>query len=370
MEYKCPNCGGELHFDPHIHKLKCDFCGNTYEISQFEDHPVHSDHPEAVPGEAGQPEQSAADAGFEKATDDSTEIKEDLVVYSCPHCGAEVVTDKNTVATSCVFCHTPMVIEEKAEGKFRPQKVIPFEIDKKQIEQLYEDYIKDKPFYPKEYSKANVIEKIQAIYLPFWLFDLHMKGHLQATGEHTHTFYAGDWIVTNHDVFAISRAGTQSYFRIPVIASSKTPKDAMDSLEPYDYSKLQDYNPGYLPGFLAQRYDLDDKRVREFSRKRAENSFNQAMTSTIGAYEGLRLTGGDMAPVSVSAQYALMPVYMLFMDYDADEDKLIAINGQTGKVVGNVPVDKHKRNRYFLRWFLILAVIFLAVALTILLAID
>lgn len=386
MEYKCPNCGGELHFDPHIHKLKCDFCGNTYDLNEFEDH-SHASHADtssassvssassasaasSEPLEYWPDEPSAAQSGFTKATDDSTDRQEDLVVYSCPHCGAEIVTDKNTVATTCIFCHTPMVIEEKSAGKFRPDKVIPFEIDKKQVADLYENYIKDKPFYPPEYSKASVIEKIQAIYLPFWLYDLHMQGHLQATGEHTHTFTMGDWIITNHDVFAIDRAGDQAYFKIPVIASSRTPKDAMDSIEPFDYSKLTDYNPGYLPGFLAERYDLDHERVQEFSRKRAENSFNQAMTNTIGAYEGLRLTGGEMHPQSIRAQYALMPAYMLFMDYDAHEDKLIAINGQTGKVVGNVPVDKHKRNRYFIRWFLILGVLFLAIALMILLMID
>ncbi len=389
MEYKCRNCGGELHYEPSINKLKCDFCGSTYDLSEYEtqpeipaDHDHHHDHDHNHDHSADQipaadllhsdmeEPRKASEAGFAKATDDSTEIQEDLVVYSCPHCGAEVVTDKDTVATACVFCGTPMVIDTQIKGQFKPDSVIPFTVDKKKIEEIYENYIKDKPFYPPEYSKANVIEKIKAIYLPFWLFDVNMTGELHASGEHTTTIPYGEWIVTNHYVYDILRAGNQKYHKVPVIASTKTPKDAMDSIEPFDYSRLVPYNSGYLPGYMAQRYDRDASQTAEFSKGRAENSFQSAMMSTMTGYQGLHLTSSNIRPSDIKSTYALLPAYLLFMDYDNDEDKLIAINGQTGKVVGNIPVDKHKRNRYFLRWFLIFCVIFIALTLVLILMID
>ncbi|MBF0578918.1 zinc ribbon domain-containing protein [Erysipelotrichaceae bacterium RD49] len=393
MEYKCPNCGGELHFDPKIDKLKCDFCGNTYALSDFEVHdrshrhdPLQNGHPsndqdhepievfdpDAVYGADALDEapQKASEAGFNKATDDSTEIEEDLVVYSCPHCGAEVVTDNDTVATTCVFCGTPMVIDNQIKGQFKPKSVIPFAVDKKQIEDLYEAYIRNKPFYPPEYSKANVIEKIKAIYLPFWLFDVNMNGEIRASGEKTMTIPSGDWIITNHYVYDIDRAGSQWFHKVPVIGTTKTPKDAMDSIEPFDYSKMVPYNSGYLPGFMAQKYDRDSRQTAQFSKSRAENTFQNAMLSTINGYSGLHLTGSNIRPSSLDAQYALLPAYLLFMDYDNDEDKLIAINGQTGKIVGNVPVDAHKRNRYFVRWAILLTIIFLILVFGLVMIID
>lgn len=366
MEYKCKNCGGELHYDPNIGKLKCDFCGSTYDLSEYQEMDA-----ETIPGT---PEIHAHEAvingGYTKAMDDSTDIKEDLTVFQCPHCGAEIVTDKDTVATQCIFCHTPMVIDEQAQGKFRPAKVLPFEVDKKQIEQLYENYIKGKPFYPPEYSKANVIDKIRAIYLPFWLFDLTMAGEVNATGEHTQTFTSGQYIVTNHQVYAINREGSMGFHKIPVIGSSKTPKDAMDSIEPFDYSKLQDYNPGYLPGYLAQRYDLDSKATQQFSQSRAEETFNHAMMNTMMGYEGLVPAGKNFYASSIHADYVLLPSYLLFMDYDNNEDKLIAVNGQTGKIAGNIPVDKHKRNRFFITRFSLFALLFLGLAFLLLMLID
>lgn len=352
MEYKCKVCGGQVRYEPELGKLRCPFCGTEYEMDEYADHEhVHEPEPAADQGV------QAKEAGFVKATDDSTDIQDDLVVFSCPHCGAELVTDKDTIASKCVFCQTPMVIEQQVSGKFKPQMVIPFEVDKKQIEDLYEQYIKTKPFYPPEYSKANVIEKIKGIYLPFWMFDLKLSGFVQAEGERTMSRTTGDWIITDHFVYQINRRGKQVFDNIPVIASSKTPKDAMDAIEPFDYSKMVQYNPGYLPGFLAQRYDLDERKTFEISNERAQATYQQAMTDTMAGYQMLRITNAQVKPTVQDASYTLCPVYLLFMDYDHDEDKLIAINGQTGKIVGNIPIDTQKRNRYFVTRSIVASVI-------------
>lgn len=363
MDYKCSNCGGELRFDPTIGKLRCDFCGSTYDLSEYENPHEHDHDQERATPEAETPR-------YARATDDSTDVKEDLVAFVCPHCAAEVITDKDTVATKCVFCGTPMVIEEQLEGSFTPSRVIPFEVDKKRIADLYEQYIRTKPFYPPEYSKANVIQKIKAIYLPFWLFDLRMNGQLHATGETTSTFTTGKWIITTHNVYDLYRDGSMDFEKIPAIASSKTPRDAMDALEPYDYSRLKVWNPGYLAGYLASRYDLDNDHNLEIARKRAESSFNVAMTGTLGGYEALHITGGQMQHANVRPEYVLMPAYMLFMDYDGDADKLIAINGQTGKIVGNVPVDRKKATRFFVWRFLLIWLLLFALAITLMIVID
>lgn len=376
MEYKCKNCGGPLRFDPKIDKLKCDFCGNTYDLSEYEDH-LHTDHDHDHTHDHDTHYTQTENPGFEaqqnqyvKAMDDSTDEQKDLTAFECPHCGAEVVTDKNTAATTCVFCGTPMVIQESVQGKFRPDKVIPFEVDKKQIEKLYEDYIRTKPFYPDAYSKANVISKIKAVYLPFWLYDAKMNGSILATGERTFSFRTGQWIVTNHEVYDLYRQGSMHFEKIPVIASSKTPVDAMDSIEPYDYSKLVDYNPGYLPGFLATRYDQSAEQKAEKMKGRALDTLQSSLANTIRGVEGFRVLDAKGGTESLQSHYALLPAYLLFMDYDHDEDKLIAINGQTGKIVGNVPVDNKKKNRYFLKMFLIFLAVFILIGMAILVAVD
>lgn len=354
MKYRCENCGGELRFDPVSGKLKCDYCASEFDADTYGNQP---DQPVKLPDlpteqnpapEAEEPfveDVRAQDFGFVTSTDDSTDDAQDLVLYTCPNCGAEVVTDKDTVATACVYCQTPMVMENKMTGTFAPSQIIPFEIDASRIGEIYEEYIQNKPFYPDEYSKANVIEKIKSIYLPFWLYDMKLHGDLRATGEHTVTYSRGRWIITDHSVFDLMREGKMEFSKVPVIADNKTPKDAMDALEPYHYEKLRDFAPGYLPGYLASRYDIDEKKASAPAVQRAQNTLNHAMTSTLGGYEGLRVLGGHMDVDKAQAQYTLLPAYLLFMDFDNDADKLIAINGQTGKIVGNIPVDKKKKNR-------------------------
>lgn len=390
MQYKCKNCGGELAYDPQIGKLRCKFCDSVYDLSVYEeadsDVHVHTDaqgnphvhtHPHIHPAQTAYEEvpeaeegkeglRRALDAGFDQATDDSTDIKEDLRLYQCPNCGAEVVTDKSTTATTCVFCSQPLVLAEQMQGEFRPDQIVPFEIDKKKIEELYENYIRTKPFYPEEYSTANVIEKIKGVYLPFWLYSFKTQGDLYATGEQTASFTTQDWIITDHNVFDIYRAGTMGFQDIPVIASARTPRDAMDAIEPYDYSRMKPFSPGYLPGFMAERYDRTEDDCRDAAKERANNTFDNALSSTIGPFSSLQMRGGHLDHVRQGSQYALLPAWVLFMDYKQDEDRLIAINGQTGKIVGNIPVDKRKRNRYFLFWFVLIWIVLLVFSLYVL----
>ena len=354
MLYKCKNCGGELAFDPTLGKLKCKFCDSVYDLSEYEDHDHDHEHDHGENSEAeAESGRTAAEQGYTKATDGSTDVKEDLAVYACPHCGAEVVTDKNTVATNCIFCDTPLILQEQMEGKFAPDYVIPLGVDTTKISQLYEKYIHGKPFYPKEYSTSNVIDHIKAVYLPFWMYDFITRGEMTGTGERTWTRTTRDWIITEHDVFQFLRAGSMEFKKIPVIASSKTPRDAMDSIEPFDYSKMVPFNNGYLPGFLAERYDLDENACCDPAKKRASNTFDASLTDTIGGYTAVQIGKGSIEHVVMQNDFVLLPAYILFMDYTGKgDDRLIAINGQTGKVVGNVPVDKRKRNRFFLLIFL------------------
>lgn len=374
MLYKCRNCGGELHFDPRIGKLKCEFCDAEYPVSDYEaEKPPVPKKPSANASRPDQTEQAVKEArrqGYTRATDDSTDLASDLALFSCPHCGAQVVTDRNTVATTCVFCSTPLVLEQQMQAGFTPEMIIPFAVDKRQIEKLYERYIASKPFYPEEYSKANVIQKIQAFYLPFWLYTMDVEGDLQASGEKTWTRTTSQWIITEHDVFFIDLAGGLQFDKVPVIASSKTPRNAMDALEPFDYSKLVPYNSGYLPGFLASRYDCPEEMCSQSAKERAQHSFEKAMLNTLHEYQAVKITGGQTRFHLRPAAYALLPAYLLFMDYDNEEDRLIAINGQTGKIVGNIPVDRRKRILFFLLRFLLLWLGMFAILITLLIFID
>ena len=118
VTYKCPNCGGGLKFDPASQKFACEYC-----LSKFEEEALRDKFP------------------LEKAAeevDSATKAKaeaEEAVVYNCPSCGAQIVTCETTAATFCFYCHNPVVLAGRLEGKYLPEKIIPFAVPKEKVTQ-------------------------------------------------------------------------------------------------------------------------------------------------------------------------------------------------------------------------------------------
>lgn len=395
MQYKCSNCGGELAFDPASGKLRCPFCGQTYEIEQRQAHDHDHDHdhdhePDRDPGQ-----KQAADslptvppvpdeehpgtlADDEKTVlveavkDDRLKEDDGLSAWTCPHCGAHILGEESSAALVCPFCRTPLVVEEQISGRYAPKGIIPFSIDKKKLGELYETYIRSKPFYPQAYSAKNVISKIKGVYLPFWLYDMGMEGQVIGKGEKTITRREGKYQVTDHMVYHLYRSGQVDFEAIPVIAASNAQEEALNAIEPFDCSRLVSFSPDFMAGFLAQRYDQDEQERLPRAKERGQKSFENAMFSTMAGYQGLMVHSSDTHAAHLKCRYVLLPVWLLYMDYDRTngEDGLIAVNGQSGAIAGNIPVDRGKCTRFFLRWFLIFSVLLFVLAIALMMLID
>lgn len=372
MKYKCPNCGGELAFDPSSGKLKCPYCDSVFELEEQEKLQTQNKNDAVTLIDEEAEDQGVQADSSEKANDESEAQDGELVSCLCPNCGAKIVTAKTTASTSCPYCRTPLVIEEQTSGAFRPKYVIPFELDEKQIAQVYEDYIKTKPFYPEAYSKKNVIAKIRGVYLPYWLYDLGASGDMVAEGEKTLTRMEGKYQVTDHMVYHVFRQGHMDFWKIPVLAASNTKEEDMNALEPYDYKKLNTFNPGYLAGFLAQRYDQTAEERSGRCTQRAKKTLSHKLFETMPHYSGIHKIRENLQTQNKISDFVMLPVWILDMKYDKEngEDGLIAINGQSGKIAGNIPVDNKKMWMYFLKVLLITFAVVFIVAMAIFMFVD
>ncbi|MCR4751734.1 MAG: hypothetical protein K5852_05495 [Eubacterium sp.] len=373
-KYICPSCGAGLEWSPAAQKIVCPFCGSEYVPEYFE---KQEQQAAADLEEQQYPKgEDASELGYDSekdATDESAENAIDLRVYKCSVCGAEIVTDKTTVATNCAFCGSPVVLTEQLDTDFRPKWILPFRVDKAKVEEIYWQYAKGRPFTPDLFRSRSQIEKIKSVYLPFWLYDMDMQGTLTARGEKTFTSSDKHFVYTTHQIYDLQRAGTVSLEKVPVDASSRSPNDAMDSIEPFDLHELKPFRMGYMAGFLAERYDQDEKLCYARALRRATQTMNDVLQQSVGGFASLQVTShevyqrgnrvtGDIlnqaAPVSgIKADYALLPVYILFTKYEGRE-YLFAVNGQTGKTVGDVPVSKKKMILFFILCFIILTGVF------------
>ncbi|MDR3313064.1 MAG: hypothetical protein LBS96_01245 [Oscillospiraceae bacterium] len=328
--YQCPACTGPLRFDGGSGKLACDHCGNSYETAVIEALAADKERAAAA---AAQPEWATEAAGSPW----SDAEKAGLRIYSCPACAAEIICDASTAATSCAYCGNPAVVPKLFSGSLRPDYVLPFRLEKPAALEALQKHYKGKRFLPREFTQQNHIEEIRGIYVPFWLFDCQAEADVcfRATRVHSSTVRDEQITVTEH--FRLTRGGQVAFQKIPVDGSTKMPDAHMDAIEPYDYKELRPFSTAYLPGFQAERYDVDAATSAERANVRIRKSVEESFSATVAGYGGCTTEYANIALAQGEVKYALLPVWMLNTRWK-NQTFTFAMNGQTGKLIGDLPV--------------------------------
>ena len=160
-------------------------------------------------------------------------------------------------------------------------------------------------------------------------------------GANVRSWRDGDYDVTETTYYNVMREGSLGFEMIPVDASSKMPDDHMDAVEPFDYSELKPFSTAYLPGFLADKYDVSQEESMGRIEGRAKNSIKAEMRNTVMGYSMVTTETENFNFENKGVKYALLPVWMLSTKWNG-QNFLFAMNGQTGKFIGDLPVDKGK----------------------------
>ena len=361
--YQCPACMGPLHFTGESGRLECDYCGSSFNTAEIE---ALYGEKEANAAEAAQNAAEAEQATADGSDWDTSGLSEDwgvdavdMKAYCCPSCGAELLCDATTAATSCPYCGNPSVIPGQFSGVLKPDFVLPFKLSKEDaIKALKKHYLK-KPLLPSTFSKTNHLEEIKGVYVPFWMYDGKASGSVQFHATTVHKYTSGDYEITETSHYDVRRAGSIAFEKIPVDASSKMPDDYMDSIEPYDYTELKPFSTAYLPGFLADKYDVSVEDSRDRANRRCAGSLVNALEKTVTGYASCDETARSIQLKRGKVHYALLPVWILNTRWEG-KDFLFAMNGQTGKLVGNLPVSTKR----VIGLFAAIAALFVAISVT------
>ena len=352
--YQCPACTGPLHYSAKSGKLACDYCGSSFDVAEIEALYARKEAEAAAAKQAADAKAEAAQAAKAEAAEaaaasggwDTSDLSRDwgaeadgLRVYSCPSCGAELICDQSTAATACPYCGNPAIVPGQFSGALRPDYILPFRLSKDDAVQALRAHYKGKPFLPRSFTSANHIEQIQGVYVPFWLFDGGAEGAASYRASNTNVYETGDYEITETRHYHVVRAGSLAFEKIPVDASSKMPDDHMDSIEPFDYAQLRPFSTAYLPGYLADKYDVTIDNSRDRADTRCRETLAQALRDTVTGYGACVTEREDIALRRGKVHYALLPVWMLSTKWRG-QDFLFAMNGQTGKLVGDLPTDR------------------------------
>lgn len=326
LDNKCPGCGAALFFKPELGKWKCDFCDGEYDLEELQKY-----------NNASSVENNAPIA--EKQNDSVKEVE--YVSHLCKNCGAEIVADEQTAATFCVYCGNTAILKNKLSGSFAPNKVIPFKKEKKAAIDAFVGLSKGRPLMPKGFNNKDNIEKIRGIYIPFWLYDFTVSGNLNCKGEKVTSWSRGDTRYVKTDYYNLLRSGSMELERIPVDASTRFDNSIMNSIEPFDYKEMVDYNHAYLSGFLAERYDDNEETTLQNASERAKKTAEMTMYNDSIGYTSKIITENTLTPTNTKREYALLPVWMVNVKYE-NKMHIFAMNGQTGEFIGDIPLDKMK----------------------------
>ena len=327
QEFKCPNCDGAIEFNSGEQNMKCPYCDSEFEIESLLAYQAELD------------KQYEDDMTWETGGSEWQEGEADgLRVYCCNTCGGEIVTDETTGATECPYCGNPVIMTGQFAGSLRPDLVIPFKMDKKAAMATLQNHYKGKVLLPKVFKDENHIKEVKGIYVPVWLFDADADAHVQYKTTRIRHWSDSKYHYTETSHFMVTRAGGIGFEHVPVDGSSKMDDTLMESIEPFHIRDAVDFRTAYLSGFLADKYDVDAAASVDRANQRIKRSTEEAFAATVTGYNTVVPVSSNIKLNNSKAKYALFPVWMLNTQWK-DKKFTFAINGQTGKIAGDLPMD-------------------------------
>lgn len=304
MAVVCSNCSGRLIFNPASQKLECAACGSMFSPEEVRDiyADVHSKYYETR-------------------------------VYTCGHCGAEVITSDSEVSTFCVYCGNPAIVFNRISKEYRPDGIIPFSVTKEDAIKNINIRFRKNPIVPKEVMSKLTPANIRGIYVPYWIINADyteadfLSGKVKR-GKRTETRY-------------YSRAGDIAVKNVPIDGSKILNDDVSRKLEPFYLENAKAFDEDYLNGFYSNTSDMNYFDLKKSAAYRCHKLFEDEVVKTVKAKDVKIEDSVYWVDVHDDPVYMMFPVWFFTFKYN-DKPYTILVNGQSGKVVGTMPWQKKR----------------------------
>lgn len=323
MIYECPNCVAALIYNPATGKLDCLGCGSSFDVHQFEEKEKKAET-----------EQVAREEKFQNLgiTDDMMECN----IYSCTACGAELAVNRVESSTFCAYCGQPTIVFSRVSSAKKPKYIIPFTISKDQAITSIRKHLSSGAFVPPEIQHFE-IERVRGIYVPFWLYDIDYYDEQYLEGK----VKSGKSTVTKY----YYRSAATIFHNLTLDASQQLSDESSQRLEPYKTESITAFDTGYLSGFYADCFDMSSEQLQSLAIKRSMQMFNAQIEKSVKATDVKIIKNNPKINIT-KAEYAMFPAWFLTFRYNNDPYTIL-VNGQTGKVVGAVPINAARARTLF-----------------------
>lgn len=343
MIYKCPNCNGALEYNPITDEMECEHCGGGYTMQEMEaGNQKQFDYASQNAAVAYWNEygMSAAKVESEDHIEENNIYAEpemmECKIYTCTSCGAELSVNDTEVSTYCAYCGQPTIVYSRVSQEQMPKYILPFRITREQALDIVRERFGKGFLVPKEIKNFDV-ENVKGIYVPYFLFDAYYYDNQRITFSEG----VGDKKKTRFVDFEAEC----EFKKISCDASKRLNDESTQRLEPFNLDELREFEPAYLSGFYADRYDLSARQLTNAVVRRCKDLFDAEMKRQVRNENAAVLKSKPKHTIR-NSEYALLPVWFLTFRYK-NEPYTMLVNGQTGKAVGAVPCNKAKAGILF-----------------------
>jgi predicted RNA-binding Zn-ribbon protein involved in translation (DUF1610 family) len=326
-QFACPSCGAGMEFSPEIGQLKCPHCGSTQTLVAGSTVKAH----EFTAAVASHPLQAISDKALQ---------------VTCSACGGTIAFEPPEVAGTCSFCGTAIVAEPKAaDPLIAPDAVLPVKVNKQGALTQLQTWLGSRWFAPNALQRLARPEGINGVYLPFWNYYFHTR--TEYTGERGEHYYVSesDGHGGTHEVqhtrwYFASGTVSENFNNILVPATKAVPEERLNKLQPWDLNSLKEYEPAYLAGFKAQRYQVELPQGFEDAQSRVANEIDRQVRRDIGGDEQ-RVSHTSTTYSNIFFLHLLLPVWIGAYQFQSKVYHVV-VNARTGDVEGERPYSAVK----------------------------
>ena len=333
QHFPCPSCGADLLFEPRDGFLSCPYCG----------------HKEAIPESTEQVEEQSFEQHLQIRPEQMAKLAANALEVQCQSCGAKSIFTPPEVAGRCEFCGVQIVAQPKsADPILTPSGLLPFHITQQQASSSLRHWLSTRWFAPNGLKHFAQSEAIHGVYLPFWTYDTHTTtDYTGQRGEYyyvTETYYErdakGNQVQRTRQVrhtrwYPASGRVIASFDDVLIPATLSLSQNRLTSLEPWDLPELRPYEPAFLSGFKAQRYQVDLAQGFERAKQVIAPVIEDNVRSDIGGDEQqIHSLATDYDQITF--KHLLLPVYAGAYRYNGKLFQIL-VNGRTGEIQGDRP---------------------------------
>lgn len=310
--YQCPNCSANIKFDIKRQALFCQYCNTV------------------MPASALQKEHDAEESEFM-----------DVQMVSCPQCGGEIVCDDNEVAAFCTYCGGSTILDRRIARSKMPGFIIPFKVTKEECIAKYKKRINRNIFAPSAMKNAQGVDSFRGIYMPYWSYAMQKEGPISITASKSEM--KGNYRYTYH--YRIDTNVNYQYDGVNHDASSAFADNLSESIAPFNEAERVQFTPSYLSGFYADINDVNEMTYQaDVHNFVAEDCLNalKAQGGITGYTIDNKKECTKLRPNFTRANLVMLPVWFMstrIKDKGKERVAYSVINGQTGKVTGDMPID-------------------------------